>query len=139
MLGIAGVSASASIAERYQPVPAVIPPDDEQSPETTADLGLETIDVDGCQRPTFIANTPTERAAVYASQVVEWLAGQDLTWAEIQIDYRRFAKEQKWRLELADRILSKALKDAGCTRTQEDRRNVGGGRPIIITIPWRDE
>lgn len=78
-------------------------------------------------------------AAAYAGQLAEWCAGETYDWSDIQVDYRRFAKQQKWRLEIADRILSKALKDAGCIRGQEDRRKEGKGRPVTITVPWRDE
>ena len=91
-----------------------------------------------CQIREIVAHTPAERAAAYAVQLVEWCAGETYDWSDVQIDYRRFAKQQKWRLEIADRILSKALKDAGCVRAQEDRRREGKGRPITITVPWRD-
>jgi hypothetical protein len=92
-----------------------------------------------CQSTETIASTPAEMAAAYAAQLVQWCAGETYDWSDIQVDYRRFAKQQNWRLEIADRILSKALKDAGCVRGQEDRRKEGKGRPVVITVPWRNE
>jgi hypothetical protein len=87
------------------------------------------------QKPATIDLTPSVMAAIFAEEMSEWACGETLTWAEIQIQYRRMAKDKGWRLEIADRIISKALKDVGAVRGQLDLRKEGKGRPITITFP----
>lgn len=89
-------------------------------------------------RPETVPVTPTKAAAIFANEMAEWLPGETLTWADIQIQYRRFARDKGWRMEIADRLLSKALKDVGCIRDQRDLRSEGKGRPVIITFPIED-
>jgi hypothetical protein len=79
--------------------------------------------------------SPSDMAEIFAVEMADIACGETLTWAEIQIQYRRLARDRGWRMEIADRILSKALKDAGAIRGQLDLRKEGKGRPITITFP----
>lgn len=134
-----------NIAISWQSLPTInaspIPGISKKSPIKSDHCQLPEFVGNDCRKPTIPDLRPTDMAAIFARDMVgcDDVVGETYTWAEIQIQYRRYAKPLGWQLHLADRILSKALKDVGAVRGQRDLRAQGKGRPITITFPTRED
>jgi len=137
MLGFAGWQQSQPVGQSFPIAVTGISPKSEDFHDIQAVSGPLPPPPNDFQKPSTNDLTPAGRAALFAEAMADCdvLCGAVFTWAEIQIQYRRFAKEHGWRLEIADRIISEALKDVGAVRGQLDLRKEGKGRPITITFP----
>jgi hypothetical protein len=137
MIGIAGLYQAQSHGQSFPVAVSISPFKDEKYLTTTAISGPLPPDVNDFQKPATVELTPADMAAIFARDMADCdlVIGETYTWAEIQIQYRRYAKQHGWRMEIADRILSKALKDVGAIRGQRDLRAQGKGRPITFTFP----
>ena len=139
MLGFAGWQQAQFYGQSYPVALSISPLRDEESRETAAISGPLPQPPNDFQRPANVSLTPAGMAAIFAEEMAEWAPGETFSWAEIQVQYRRTARHYGWRLEIADRILSKALKGVGCIRGQLDLRSQGKGRPITITFPLHQD
>jgi len=137
MLGFAGWQQSQPVGQSFPIAVSVNPLREEEYPAITAASGPLPKDGNDFRGPATIELSPADMAAIFAEDMAacEMACGETFTWAKIQVQYRRYAQQHGWRLEIADRILAKALKDAGAIRGQLDLRKEGKGRPITITFP----